>query len=244
MIDEPLSPRWRYDLGDRKIQEFRSSLGLPPEGPAPRGAVFAYAVVPALARMLTHPRVAASRDSVHMSRLELAFASELDMRDLLVCTIDVQVRDSITGIVSCTDRLGARAVATLHLDAEGGPPPSDTFLDAAELSLDPARSVAFAAATWDLNPAYWDEEFARVARLGGVVCPPGLPVALSIERLERSTGHALAAVDVHFVHAARPGEVLTLGTSRAGREVRFRAKAEDRIVLYGRAMLGRSLPRL
>ena len=242
MIDEPLGAHWRYDLGDQKISELRSALGLTPEGPAPRGAVFAYAVVPALARMLTHPEVAAHRDSVRMSRLEVVFASELDMRNTLTCGIEVHVRDAIAGVVSCTDLLGARAVSTLHLDLEDTAPPAAEASDRqVTLSLDPARSVAFAAATWDLNPAYWDAPFAEAAGLGSVVCPPGLAVALSIEAIEAATSSALAAIDVRFEHAARPGDELTLSFSRDGDEIPFRVVADDRLVLYGRGALGMAL---
>jgi hypothetical protein len=239
LIDEPLSTRWRYDLGNRKIYEFRSALGLDAEGPAPRGAVFAYAIVPALARMLTHPEVSSRRDEFRMSRLEVAFASELDMRGELICSIETLVRDSIVGKISCRDVRGAQAVATLHLDDAIDPPaPRPDLREVAELRFDRARCIAFAAATWDLNPAYWDREFAEAAGLRGLVTPPGLPVSLAMEEVERQSGRPVAAVDVAFERAGRPGEIAQLLLASAEPTPSFEIASESGVLLSGHVMLG------
>lgn len=237
----PLAGRWNYDLGDRKIFELRSALGLDAEGPAPRGAVFAYAVTPALARILTHPHVAVTRDVLRISRLEVAFASEVDMRDQLDCSVDVRVGNALAGVVSCIDRRGARVVATVHLDRDESPPSRGFEVeDVVELRLDPARSIAFAAATWDLNPAYWDVPFAEVAGLGGLVAPPGLAVSLALEEIERRWGRPVSALDVRFERAGRPGDTLMLGLGLSGNQVFFEARAGADVVVQGDALLGAS----
>lgn len=243
MIDEPLSSRWRYDLGHRKIFEFRSALGLPGDGPAPSSAVFAYGVVPGIARALTHPQVAAHRDDLRLARVETVFASELDMRGELICTADLRIEDEVVAVVSCVDDRGARAVATIHLSSgDAGDSPSESGAGVAEVSelrIDPARCVAFAAATWDLNPAYWDRELAELAGLGGVVAPPGLPFALALDVIERGDGRPVSAVDVHFDRAARPGDVLHLHVSRSRHDLRFMVTGDEMTVLRGEAVLGR-----
>ena len=241
MIDEPLASHWRYDLGQRKIFELRSSLGLSGEGPAPSSAVFAYGVVPGLARVLTHPEVAAHRTDLRLARVETVFASELDMRDSLICAIDVGVGRSVVATISCEDTYGASAVATVHLtpDADYSPPEPLTSPDVShQLHIDPARCVAFAAATWDLNPAYWDRELAEAVGLGGPVAPPGLPFALAIEALERNCGRHAAAVDVYFDRTARPGDVLDLRYKGGPRDLSFEAESSEGLVLHGRAVLG------
>jgi acyl dehydratase len=247
LIDSPLASNWRYDLGSRKIFEFRSALGLDGEGPAPAGAVFAYAIVPGLARMLTEPRVVAHRNELRMSRVEVVFSSALDMRGELVNAIEVEVGDSVVGVISSRDPRGARAVATLHLTSDLDYEPSipvDEGRPVARLQLDPARCVAFAAATWDLNPSYWDRDFAEAAGLGDLVVPPGLPVALAVEELERASGRHSSALDVRFDRAARPGDRLELRTNGGPSpdDLFFEAESQDGLVLSGRAMLGHQGP--
>ena len=242
MTHQPLSARWRYDLGHRKIYEFRSALGMPAEGPAPSSAVFAYGIVPGLARVLTHPEVAAARDELHLARVESVFASELDMRGELACEIVVRPATDVIAVIACEDERGARAVATIHLSAATSAaershrPTSAAFEE--ELHLDPARCVAFAAATWDLNPAYWDRELAEAAGLGGLVAPPGLPLALAWAALEERAGVPAAALDVDFHSAARPGERLQLRASGASGDVTFEVAGEGGPVLSGTAVLG------
>ena len=242
MINEPLSSRWRYDLGHRKIFEFRSALGMPGEGPAPSSAVFAYGIVPGLARVLTHSPVAAHRDELRLARVEAVFASELDMRGELLCEIDVRLDEEVVAVISCVDDRGARAVATVHLSSDAdedgsAPSPVEAVIDG-DLPIDPARCVAFAAATWDLNPAYWDRELAEAAGLGGVVAPPGLPLALALGKLEESANRSVIATDVRFERAARPGEVVRLRASGTSGEVAFEVVGAGGIVLAGAAVLG------
>jgi acyl dehydratase len=242
---QPLSSRWRYDLGHRKIYEFRSALGMPAEGPAPSSAVFAYGIVPGLARILTHPDVAAGRDELRLARVETVFASELDMRGELACEIDIRTAKDVVAVIACEDDRGARAVATIHLrrsdaNEEGRGPshPTSSVSYEEELHVDPARCVAFAAATWDLNPAYWDRELAEAADLGGLVAPPGLPLALAWATFEERAGRPSAAIDVYFHSAARPGERLHLRASGSSRDVTFEVAGTDGPVLSGNAVLG------
>ena len=242
MIHQPLSARWRYDLGHRKIYEFRSALGMSAEGPAPSSAVFAYGIVPGLARVLTHPDVASGRDELHLARVETVFASELDMRGELVCEIDVATTTDVVAVISCEDDRGARAVASIHLSSDihtaepRSPSTNDAFDE--ELHLDPARCVAFAAATWDLNPAYWDRELAEAAGLGGLVAPPGLPLALALNVLEERAGKPAAAVDADFHSAARPGQRLQLRASGPSGDTTFEVAGAGGPVLSGTAVLG------
>lgn len=239
MIDQPLSSRWRYDLGHRKIFEFRSALGLPGEGPAPSSAVFAYGIVPGIARALTHREVAAHRDVLRLERIEAVFASELDMRGELICSSDLRIGDGVVAMISCADERDARAVVTIHLsstDAVGGSALSTNII-VDELRIDPARCVAFAAATWDLNPAYWDRELAAAAGLGGLVAPPGLAVALALEAIEGRTHRSVVAMDVHFERAARPGDVLQLYASDLIDNVSFEVVGGGEVVLRGDAVL-------
>jgi acyl dehydratase len=240
LIDEPLSARWRYDLGQRKILEFRSALGLPAEGPAPSSAVFAYGIVPGIARALVHPPVATHRDALRLARVEAVFASELDLYGELICAIDLKVADHVVAVMSCVDGRGARAVATIHLRSDDEYPTGDEVPgdDVEELTIDPGRCVAFGAATWDLNPAYWDKELAEAANLGGLVAPPGLPFALTLESLERRAGFRASAVDVHFHRAARPGDRLRLNVGGERSALRFVLTGPEGIVLSGTGVLG------
>jgi acyl dehydratase len=240
LIDEPLAPNWRYDLGSRKIFELRSSLGLSGDGPAPPSSVFAYAVVPGLARMLTHPAVAALRSELRMSRLEVVFASELDLRGELRCSIDVDVSSAVVGTIASSDQRGGRAVATLHLTTD------DDHVNLAPLegpsatvhtSANPARAIAFSAATWDLNPAYWDEDFATRVGMGGVVVPPGLSLALSLEAIRAAEGKEVDSYDVIFERAARPGDELEIRFRRDHGGVDFESVSEDGVVVAGRVGL-------
>lgn len=243
MINEPLGERWRYALGHRKIFEFRSSLGLEGDGPAPSSAVWAYGVVPGLARVLTHREIAGRRDDLRLVRVEAAFASELDMRGELVCAIDISADDEVSSVISCVDDRGALAVVSLHLAPSTSPvpmPPLGVPTGSEELRVDAGPCVAFAAATWDLNPAYWDRDLAQLAGLGGPIAPPGLPVALAVEAIERAAGRHLSSYDVHFDRAARPGDVLDLRVAAGADEARFELVSEAGPVLHGTAVLGHS----
>lgn len=241
MRDDVLAPRWRYDLGHRKIFELRSALGLQADGPAPSSAVFAYAVVPGLARILTHPQVATSRRDLRLSRIETVFASELDMSGELACTSEVKLGPDVVAVISCADGAGAKAVVTVHLSPDStyeAPAPLEGTSPLDALGVDPARCMAFAAATWDLNPAYWDQALAESVGLGGPVAPPGLPFALAAEALERHWGRRSSAWDVRFDRAARPGDVLQLRATSGSDDVRFEVVSEDGVVLHGETVLG------
>lgn len=240
MIDEPLSPHWRYDLGHRKIFELRSALGLTGEGPAPSSSVFAYAVIPGITRVLTHPHVAAHRSDLALVRVEAAFASELDMQGFLTCSLDIRVEEDVTAVVTASDPRGASSVTTIHLatvDPSAAEPSAD-LSPIAEIRLDPARCVAFAAATWDLNPAYWDREFAELTDLGGLVAPPGLPFALIALLLEERAVSPLRAIDVRFTGVTRPGDLLDLRASDGYENVTFELVSPRGVVLAGDAVFG------
>jgi hypothetical protein len=243
VIDEPLAPHWRFDLGHRKTFEFRSALGLSGEGPAPSSAVFAYGIVPGLARTLMHPEIATQRDDLRLARVETVFASELDMSGLLTCAIDVHAREEIAAVISCRDERGAGSIVTVHLSPDDhyeAPSPLAGATELERFHTDPARCVAFAAATWDLNPAYWDRELAELAGFGGTVAPPGLPFALALKALEAEAKGPSSSVDVHFDRAARPGDLLVLNTVPAGEETLFELSSEDGPVLHGRARFHRA----
>ena len=82
--------------------------------------------------------------------------------------------------------------------------------------VDPARTLAFSAATWDLNPAHWDREFAASVGLPGVVAPPGLAAAWLVELGERETGENFKRWDVTFQRSPLAGELLTAELLRDG----------------------------
>ena len=78
-----------------------------------------------------------------------------------------------------------------------------------ELIQEYARSIG------DLNPLYFDEDFARRSRFGGLIAPPTIHVPLLFLCTEptdwmRTPGTINAGQSWYYRRPARPGDVVTL----------------------------------
>jgi acyl dehydratase len=186
----------------------------------PAGAAAAFAVVPALERVLTHPQVAPRRAAVHLSRIAAEWTDHPRPGETVECRFELTVFErDVTATVEWDAERGASGRVILNV-GEGrtapytGRPPERVSVG--RLEVDAARSLAFSAATWDLNPAYWDGDFARSAGLGGVVCPPALVPFWAARLLEDKWGRRLQSLDARLERPARPGDALELVTSESG----------------------------
>ena len=77
----------------------------------------------------------------------------------------------------------------------------------------------FAEAIEDPNPLFYDEEYAKKTRFGGIVAPPGFPTALRQDELGNwiqgvqcslNTGALNGGNEIAYFEPIRPGDVITV----------------------------------
>jgi len=73
----------------------------------------------------------------------------------------------------------------------------------------------YARAIGDLNPLYFDEEYARASRFGGLIAPPTIHVPLMFLATEttdwmRTPGTVNCGQNWYYRRPARPGDVVSL----------------------------------
>ncbi|MHB9004897.1 MAG: MaoC family dehydratase, partial [Coriobacteriia bacterium] len=86
----------------------------------------------------------------------------------------------------------------------------------------------YARAIGDLNPLYFEEEYAKRSRFGGLIAPPTIHVPLMFlctSKFDwmRTPGTVNAGQNWYYRRPARPGDVVTL-----------RARALDKLIRKGR----------
>ncbi len=230
-----MSVAWEYELCREKLREFRSALAITESGEVPPGFVFAYAVVPTLYRALTHPELKDQRARLRLATLSVRWNAQVAAGDKLsgsLASIDASAATSV-----CTAAGGAEPTVEIRLGFADGleatvePGP----ILGERITADAGRSIAFAAATWDLNPAYYNERFASAAGLDGTVVPPGLPASWVLQMIRRSSGSRLVAAHVGFGPAARTGAELVGRVSQSSGSASFSVSAGETVVCWGQA---------
>jgi acyl dehydratase len=232
-----LGSDWEYELGREKIREFRSSLAITESGEVPPGFVFAYAVVPGLARALVDPGIANERAGLRLASLEVAWTSTPLAGSLLRGRL-LSV-DSHGATIRCLD--GEELVVDVRLgfsETDEVPDPEPGPVLGERITADAGRSLAFAAATWDLNPAYWNERFVAAAGLDATVVPPGLGASWVLQMIRRSSGRPLREAKISFGSAPRTGDELMGRVSASEDRASFIVGAGERAVCWGRATWG------
>lgn len=221
---------WTYEIGAEKLREFRSALAIKESGEVPPGFVFAYAVVPGLARILTHPYFAGRRDGLRLSGIAIRWDGLPTKNEVVDCSVSFEGDNPL---ITC---VGTGTVEVRVMLSHGGVElpriPSGPVLGE-RLIVDAGRALAFAAATWDLNPVYWNERFARAAGLDATVVPPGLPAAWVLQMIRRSSGARLERAELVFGHAARPGDELMARVVQEAGSSDFVVAAGDVPVCWG-----------
>jgi acyl dehydratase len=230
-----LSSSWEYELCREKLREFRSALAITESGEVPPGFVFAYAVVPALYRALPHPELKDHRARLRLASIDVSWNQP------------IAPGDRLSGTLGTIDRSGVSAICTVEAGFEPAVEVRLGFIDAPDVSVEPGpvlgeritadagRSVAFAAATWDLNPAYYNERFASASGLDVTIVPPGLPVSWVLQMIRRSSGSRLTHAQIGFGPAARTGAELMGRVAQSSASASFSVTADDTAVCWGKA---------
>jgi acyl dehydratase len=118
-----------------------------------------------------------------------------------------------------------------------------TTLDPVEVTASLQTSVAYAAASGDLNPLHYDQSFAgNVSPTGGIIAHGMYSMGLASRALTQAAGgpEAVEAVEVRFTKpwplgatATFGGEVTEVADGRAS--VRLQGKLDDgTVILRGR----------
>ncbi len=232
-----IGPTWTYEIGTEKVRELRSCLGMPDGATVPAGAVFAYAIVPGITRALIDPRLAPRRADLRLVSLDLRWVSPLHPNDELDCSIEVDADGTATIEVH---REGRRTVeAKLRLAGDTPEPPAMNGAILGERTvMDAGRAMAFAAATWDLNPAYWNVELARAAGLGGPVAPPGLALTWALETVRRSSGEPVSSATIGFGRTPRVGEEIAVRIAHSEKGADFVVATGHEPICWGSCSTG------
>ncbi|MEA2459965.1 MAG: N-terminal half of MaoC dehydratase [Actinomycetota bacterium] len=203
---------WSYHLGPQKLIELGVALGRPfPErGMSPQATFFQFGLVPALRAVLRDRVVSSSRSEVALHHVAVTWARSPVVDDAIGGSVDVaEENGAFRAEGECTAAGSPLCTFSLLLGPhEVAAPTVPENEPVARMTCDAARGLAFAAATWDLNPAYWSERFARAAGLSGLVVPPGLPAAWLVDLAEQGRGPC-SSMRIDFFRAARVGEVLS-----------------------------------
>jgi hypothetical protein len=202
---------WRYELGPQKLRELSVALGQNPDREnVPAAAVFMYALQPALGAILVDPAVAGRRASLALTSVAARWHEQPSVGVELEAEIEVEVSPTgrVVGRAACLSEGRSICEVEIALDDPSVEPglPREPQEGQARLRIDGARALAFAAATWDLAPVYWDRDFAAAVGLDGPIAPPGLVAAWLANLVETRAGRVLTELDVRFQRTPRVGE--------------------------------------
>ena len=205
---------WRFELGRQKLRELSVALAHDFNGDgAPAAAMFMYGLVPALREMLVDPAVAGRRDELALASLYVRWNERPAVGSDIEGRVAVEHSDVSQTVGRATCTVAGRQLCELRIilgtpQREAAPRDAPNEVGA-RLRVDSARTLAFAAATWDLNPAYWDPGFAAAIGAGRPVAPPGLAGAWLMTLMEERMDRPLTAFELRFLRSPRVGEEAT-----------------------------------
>jgi hypothetical protein len=203
---------WRYRLGHQKLSELGAALGVPADrSPGMHAVFFMFGLVPALRQILIDPEVSPRRGELRLAKVSTEWSGTVDAEADIVGTVATsKVGAGLEGAGSLTSSGDALCAFRIELTSATAvtAPLEPTSPGQVELPVDAGRALAFAAATWDLNPSYWDRDFAASIGLTGRVAPPGLAAAWLLHLAETDLVGPMKAWEVSFYRTPRVGETI------------------------------------
>lgn len=235
-------PAWRYRLGHQKLVELGAAVGAPPDlVPGIHAAFFMFGFVPALRQVLTAPDVSPRRGDLALANVSAEWSGTVHGEADIEGTVTVSMNDdrleargscSTAGSVFCTFGM---ALTSTRGTTPTSMPTSDTRV---EIVIDAGRALAFAAATWDLNPAYWDRGFATAIGLDGPVAPPGLAAAWLVHLAESDLVGPMSAWELSFHRTPRVGETVAATFESGADGIWAHAATGEGVAVAGRFVPG------
>jgi hypothetical protein len=164
-------------------------------------------------------------------------AASCDVRstdDVVVASVSLETDASIGQV---TIELGRTTRAPRAIGV-----PASTQETDRSLVVDAGRAVAFAAATRDLNPLYWNHGAAIAAGLPGTVSPPGLVAAWVLTEIERLAGPLQSAELIWANALYPPARVAAAIDGNSGARYECLVRSGSDVVLHALTAVRRPSP--